>query len=243
MLNVSPDKAGVVRLGLVPNTSAPDPVSSVTAAARFELEGVPRNVRIPVPVVVVEGAAPAPPPITSAFAARTPELASVLAALKYGSPPEVPPVSPVPPLATGNVPVTSLDRLTLLAVKAEVPFPFKTPVRVVAPLPPRFTGSVLIVPPSIGRPVALVRVRALGVPKFGVVRVGDVASTLLPVPVFVTLAMFLLASKANAVLAVKPESVAVLLAVNVVKAPVDALLAPMGVPSIAPPLMSTKSDI
>ena len=84
----------------------------------------------------------------------------------------------------------------------------------------------------------MVRVRALGVPKFGVVRVGDVASTLLPVPVFVTLAMFLLASKANAVLAVKPESVAVLLAVNVVKAPVDALLAPMGVPSIVPPLMS-----
>lgn len=226
VLNVSPDNAGVVRLGLVPNTSAPDPVSSVTAAARFALEGVPRNVRIPVPVVVVEGAPPAPPPIIRAFAARTPELASVLAALKYGSPPEVPPVSPVPPLATGNVPVTSLARSTLPAVKAEVPFPFKTPVRVVAPLPPRVTGSVLIVPPSIGRPVALVRVSELGVPKFGVVRVGDVARTLLPVPVFVTLATFLLASKANAVLAVNPERVAVPLADSVVNAPVVGVVAP-----------------
>lgn len=113
VLNVSPDNAGVVRLGLVPNTSAPDPVSSVTAAARFELEGVPRNVRIPVPVVVVEGAAPAPPPITSAFAARTPELAIVLAALKYGRPPEVPPVSPVPPC--GTVTAAFVDNNVVLA--------------------------------------------------------------------------------------------------------------------------------
>jgi len=40
---------GVVRLGDVPNTSAPDPVSPVTADARFALDGVARKVATPVP--------------------------------------------------------------------------------------------------------------------------------------------------------------------------------------------------
>ena len=54
--------------------------------------------------------------------------------------------------------------------------------------------------------VAAAEVRLLMV---GVVMVGLVARTLLPVPVFVTLAMFLLASSARAVDAVKPVSVLV----------------------------------
>jgi hypothetical protein len=36
-------------VGLVPNTSAPEPVSSVTALARLALEGVARNVATPLP--------------------------------------------------------------------------------------------------------------------------------------------------------------------------------------------------
>ena len=40
---------GVTKVGLVANTSAPVPVSSVTAAARFALEGVARKVATPVP--------------------------------------------------------------------------------------------------------------------------------------------------------------------------------------------------
>jgi hypothetical protein len=36
-------------VGAVPKTSAPDPVSPVTADARFELDGVARNVATPVP--------------------------------------------------------------------------------------------------------------------------------------------------------------------------------------------------
>lgn len=58
--------SGVVRLGLVPNTSAPEPVSPVTAVARLALEGVPRK-------------------------SATPEPNEVM---------------PVPPFATGRVPVT-----------------------------------------------------------------------------------------------------------------------------------------
>ena len=60
LLNV-PDvgvpRTGVTRAGLVANTSAPVPVSSVTAAARFADDGVPRNVATPVPNDVI----PVPP--------------------------------------------------------------------------------------------------------------------------------------------------------------------------------------
>jgi hypothetical protein len=52
--------AGVVRVGLVPNTSAPDPVSSVTTAARFALDGVAKNVATlaPNPLTPVEMGSP-----------------------------------------------------------------------------------------------------------------------------------------------------------------------------------------
>lgn len=42
-------RIGVTRVGLVANTSAPVPVSSVTAEIKFALEGVARNVATPVP--------------------------------------------------------------------------------------------------------------------------------------------------------------------------------------------------
>ena len=41
--------AGVTKVGDVANTSEPDPVSSVTAAARLALVGVAKNVATPVP--------------------------------------------------------------------------------------------------------------------------------------------------------------------------------------------------
>ena len=42
-------KAGVTNVGLVAKTNDPVPVSSVTAAARFALDGVAKNVATPVP--------------------------------------------------------------------------------------------------------------------------------------------------------------------------------------------------
>lgn len=99
-------------------------------------------------------------------------------------------------------------------------------VLVVWPVPPLAMGSAPVTPVDRGSPVALVNVNEVGVPRLGVVNVGEVASTLLPVPVLVTLTMFLLASKASAVLAVKPESVAVDEADNVVNAPVLGVVAP-----------------
>ena len=49
--------AGVTKVGELANTNAPVPVSSVTALAKFALDGVPKNVATPVPNEVI----PVPP--------------------------------------------------------------------------------------------------------------------------------------------------------------------------------------
>jgi hypothetical protein len=49
LVAVATPSTGVTRVGLVASTKEPVPVSSVTAAARFALEGVARNVATPVP--------------------------------------------------------------------------------------------------------------------------------------------------------------------------------------------------
>jgi hypothetical protein len=49
LVAVATPSVGVVNAGLVANTSAPDPVSPVTAAARLAEDGVARNVATPAP--------------------------------------------------------------------------------------------------------------------------------------------------------------------------------------------------
>jgi len=161
--------AGVTNVGLVANTKAPVPVSSVTAAARLALEGVPKNVATPVPNDVM----------------------------------------PVPPFATGSVPVTPVDRgkpVALVSV-TDVGVPNKgvTSVGLVAntkePDPVSSVTAVIklaeegvaknvatpvpkpLMPVETGRPVALVSVAEEGVPNAGVTNVGLVAKTKEPVPV------------------------------------------------------------
>jgi hypothetical protein len=46
---VAAPSTGVTRVGELVNTRVPVPASSVTAAARFAEDGVPRNVATPVP--------------------------------------------------------------------------------------------------------------------------------------------------------------------------------------------------
>ena len=108
-------------------------------------------------------------------------------------------VTPVPPLATGRVPVTPVvsgSPVQLVSVP-EVGVPNKgvtkvgevastlapDPVEVVTPVPPLATGSVPVTPVVKGSPVALVNTAAEGVPKAGVTSVGELDSTLLPEPV------------------------------------------------------------
>jgi hypothetical protein len=57
---VATPRVGVTRVGLVANTKAPEPVSPVTAAAKFADDGVPRNVATPVPRLEM----PVPPFVT-----------------------------------------------------------------------------------------------------------------------------------------------------------------------------------
>jgi len=108
-------------------------------------------------------------------------------------------VTPVPPLATGKVPVVppSIGRPTVFAKLPDDGVPkagvtnvgllertaLPVPVDVVTPVPPRATESVPVVPATIGRPVALVNVADDGVPKAGVTSVGLFANTKAPEPV------------------------------------------------------------
>jgi hypothetical protein len=134
-------------------------------------------------------------------------------------------VAPVPPFATGSVPVTPLDKgkpVVLVRVpELGVPRAGVTKVGEVAktraPDPvssvtaaarfeedgvPKNVATFVPKPETpvlIGRPVALVRVAEDGVPSAGVTRVGDVERTLLPDPVLLTETTFLLASSASAV--------------------------------------------
>jgi hypothetical protein len=142
---------------------------------------------------------------------------------------------PVPPFATGSVPVTPVDKgspVALVRVAAlGVPRSGVTSVGLVAntraPDPvSSVTAAARFVelgvakkvatpvpkpatPVAIGKPVALVRVAADGVPRSGVTRAGDVARTLLPDPVLLTETTFLLASSASAVDAVSAVRVGV----------------------------------
>ena len=50
-------------------------------------------------------------------------------------------------------------------------------------MPPFATGKMPVTPVVSGKPVALVSVAADGVPRFGVVKAGEVAKTSAPLPV------------------------------------------------------------
>ena len=56
------------------------------------------------------------------------------------------------------------------------------PVDVVTPVPPFVVPNVPVTPVESGRPVALVSVTDVGVPRIGVTKVGDVVNATLPDP-------------------------------------------------------------
>ena len=108
-------------------------------------------------------------------------------------------VTPVPPLATGKVPVTPVDKgrpVAFVKTKDEgVPragvtkvgellnTAFPEPVLVLTPVPPFATGRIPETPLAKGRAVAFDKLIAEGVPRLGVTRLGEVLSTTLPEPV------------------------------------------------------------
>ena len=70
----------------VPPEGAPSAPPFTTNAPAVPT-ATPRAVTTPVPVVIVEGAAPVPPPIIRALAVSNAELAIVVVALNHGIPP------------------------------------------------------------------------------------------------------------------------------------------------------------
>ena len=136
-------------------------------------------------VALVTAVDPIWPTISAAEATATALVPSPLSKA-----PEVKDVAPVPPFATATVPVTLAavpvvfwfnvgnEQLARLP-DAGVPRAGETkvglldsttlpePVEEVTPVPPLATGSVPVVPPSIGKPVALVSTADDGVPKAG----------------------------------------------------------------------------
>ena len=96
-------------------------------------------------------------------------------------------VTPVPPLATGSVPVTPVVNGNPVAFVnvPELGVPKTPPLTKGAPAEPTLTAKDVATPvpsPEIpvetGRPVQFVRVPDVGVPSTGVVKVGDTRSAL-----------------------------------------------------------------
>jgi hypothetical protein len=140
-------------------------------------------------------------------------------------------VTPVPPFATARVPANvTAPVVAVFGVRPVVP----ALKEVTPPPPPDWAIQEVTPAPSVDRTYPLVpaevgkvsvqvpasaAVLSVTVPDdepfkpndeaLGVISVGLVASTLLPLPVFVTLTMFLLESSASAVLAVRAERLVV----------------------------------
>lgn len=193
--------AGVTSVGDVANTKAPDPVSSVTADAMFELDGVASAVATPVarPLTPVVIGSPVPLVRTAADGVPNAGVTSVGEVDRTTLPVPVDEVTPVPPFATGSVPVTPVvsgSPVRLVATPDDgVPKTGVTsvgdverttlpvPVDDVTPVPPFATGNVPVTPVVRGSPVRLVATPDAGVPRAGVTSVGDVARTTDPDPV------------------------------------------------------------
>jgi hypothetical protein len=148
--------AGVTSVGLVPNTKAPEPVSPVTADARLALDGVARNVATPVPRPLIPVETGSPVAFVRVAADGVPRFGVVSEGLVANT-------SAPDPVSS----VTALAKLAELGVARNDATP--------APRP--------LMPVDTGSPVALVRVAADGVPRFGVVSAGLVANTNEPDPV------------------------------------------------------------
>ena len=144
-----------LRLKLVPDAA---PRTGVTSVGEVASTSAP----LPVGVAASAVATPAPSPLTPVLTGKPVAFVNVAAegVPRFGV------------LRVGVVKVGELESTTA-----------PLPVEVVLPVPPLATASVPVTPVDNGKPVAFVNVAAEGVPRAGVVKVGDVASTTAPLPV------------------------------------------------------------
>lgn len=152
---------GVINVGEVAKTRLPVPVFVVIADNKFALVGVPKNVAIPVPK-----------PMTPVLIGNPVQFVNV---------PDV----GVPNNGVINVGDVAKTRfpVPVEVVIADNKFAEDgVPKKVAIPVPNPLT------PDDIGNPVQLVSVPDVGVPNNGVINVGEVAKTRLPLPVEVVIA-------------------------------------------------------
>jgi hypothetical protein len=153
---VATPNTGVTRVGVLANTKAPVPVSSVTAVIKLAEDGVAKNVATPAarPDTPVEIGSPVQlvrvpeDGVPKAGVTRVGDVANTNAPVPVSS------VTAAIKLADEGVP----KNVATLAAKPETPV-------------------------EIGKPVQLVRVPEDGVPNAGVTRDGEVANTKDPLPV------------------------------------------------------------
>ena len=129
-------KLGVTSVGLVANTRAPEPVSSVMAAAKLAYVGVAKKVATPVPKPLTPVLIGKPVALVNVTDVGVPKIGvtNVGEVDKTTFPVPVEVVTPVPPLVTGKVPV----------VRAEVDVAYTAPPNVneVNPVPPLVVANV-----------------------------------------------------------------------------------------------------
>lgn len=147
---------GVTSVGDVANTREPEPVSSVTVVLKLAEDGVARNVAMPVASPLTPVLIGNPVQFVNVPDVGVPSIGVTSVGLVANTSEPVPVSS-----------VTAARRLAELGVARNVATPVPRPDT----------------PVEIGRPVQLVKVPDVGVPKSGVTNVGDVAKTKEPEPV------------------------------------------------------------
>jgi hypothetical protein len=179
-------KAGVTSVGEVANTRAPEPVSSVTAAARLAEVDVAKKVATPeakplTPVLIGK-----PVALVSVALVGVPRMGvtSVGLVAKTAEPVPVSSVKAPKRLAELNDPKeVALPTEVIAPVKlALVTTVVALPIDVTMPVKFAFVVTLPAVNPD-AVPVMFVPTKADGVPSAGVTRVGLVANTAAPVPV------------------------------------------------------------
>ena len=169
-------------------------------------------------------------------------------------------VTPVPPLATGKVPVTPVvkGKPVTFVIVPDVGVPkigvtnvglvdntlLPEPVEVVTPVPPFATGKVPVTPVVKGKPVTFVIVPDAGVPRAGVVRVGLVSVLLVSVSDPANVAKVPVVGKVTFVVPVDVSVVAK--APDVVRLPPSVTVLPVlatPVPPLAPSKTPETSEV
>ena len=150
---VAAPMTGVTNVGVLANTKAPDPVSSVIAVAKLELDGVAKNVATPDPNPLTPVEIGKPVPFVKVTDVGVPKIGVTNVGLvdKTKLPEPVELVTPVPPCATSMVVALQIPEVI---VPTEVKLDPVTVGFKVVPLKVPASAIIDAVPAAVKRPLA-----------------------------------------------------------------------------------------